>query len=501
MKSSYIGTAASLMITIASVYITWHIGVNDSTIEYKSSSKTQTNTVQQLPASKTNQVVVEENKEAEPSQNNTSEEVVPPTIPAKPTNPTIVKPNTQKVSPPKPANTQIENIPSTIVVQPPTASRNEPISLPAIPTIRAQLNSRASLTQDQQRVYDLVDAVLKNQTIGMIQIQNCNMTMLQVSFSAVKNDHPEYFWVSNSFLYSIRPNNSMYFGIQYTDSTGKVYGGYLYDATQVGTLNERVGQVLQTALAQVNEGMTPYQKELALHDWLASYVTYRDAAVVNPNENQDAFTVYGALINRSAVCEGYAKAFQLLMYAVNIPCTVTIGFSLSQGPHMWNQVQLNGAWYGVDVTWDDTNSGDILHSYFNISDAQMSIDHIIGKEANDPSIVNAFASTNALYFNTGRPICSSMNENYAVVNGTFINSSSEWHNVITTQVVNAANTGKRSIEFLISAQFSYVYNFSQTINDVTPSLTAANKSISAQYRIISFSILGPTGGKGFIIIW
>ena len=63
-------------------------------------------------------------------------------------------------------------------------------------------------------------------------------------------------------------------------------------------------------------------------------------------------TAYGALVNKEAVCEGYAKAYKLLLNAMGIECDVVIN-----AEHAWNVVQLEGKWYLVDVTNDDTNNG------------------------------------------------------------------------------------------------------------------------------------------------
>lgn len=507
MKKVVLRSVAVFLLLIVAIFATtWYMGKNKpitinpyggkTNMDYTQQTQTQTTT----PEVKNEDVQDNAKTDTVPESSN-KETPTTTSSPVKATSQVISKPSAQKVSAPKPANTKIDVVPSVNVVQAPAASKSESITIPTIPNIRVQLNSRASLTADQQRVYDLVDAVIKNETIGMVLITNSNFTTLQIAFSAVKNDHPEYFWSSGSFLYSSSSSNSIYFGIQYTDPSGKVYGGYLYDAAQVSSIKEKIGQLLHTALAQVNNNMTTYQKELVLHDWLLNQVSYNYDAVTNPENNKDAFTIYGVFINRSAVCEGYSKAFQLLMYALNIPCTVVTGFSTSQGPHMWNTVQLNGLWYGVDSTWDDTNSGALLHSYFNISDAQMSLDHTFAKEVTDPSILTMLPNTKDVYFNTGRPICNSMNENYAVFNGTFINSSTDWQTIIPAKIAMAANAGQRSVEFLISTQYDYLFNPSQTVGELTAQIIAANRLITAQNRIQSYSVFGPSGGKGFIINW
>ncbi len=91
---------------------------------------------------------------------------------------------------------------------------------------------------------------------------------------------------------------------------------------------------------------TDYDKIYAAHEYLRSRVSYND------NGSYMIQTAYGALINKEAVCEGYAKAYKVLLNAMGIECDVVIN-----AEHAWNVVLLDGKWYFVDVTNDDSNNG------------------------------------------------------------------------------------------------------------------------------------------------
>lgn len=95
-----------------------------------------------------------------------------------------------------------------------------------------------------------------------------------------------------------------------------------------------------------------YTKIEKVHNWIIYYMSYEDNANSKMQHN-----VYGALRNRKAVCEGYARAFKYLMDGVGVPCILVSGTGTnSQGQtesHAWNDVQINENWYGIDVTWDD----------------------------------------------------------------------------------------------------------------------------------------------------
>ena len=66
-----------------------------------------------------------------------------------------------------------------------------------------------------------------------------------------------------------------------------------------------------------------------------------------------------AIVNKKTVCAGYAKAFQLLLTKLNIPCYYIVGFA--KEAHAWNIVKLDG-YYNVDLTWDDAKE---QYKYFN----------------------------------------------------------------------------------------------------------------------------------------
>lgn len=104
------------------------------------------------------------------------------------------------------------------------------------------------------------------------------------------------------------------------------------------------------------------EKVLLAHDVLCAHCSYDEAAPT-------AHSAYGALCAGAAVCEGYAEAFALLMAMGDVPCKIICGTAKSGGvtvPHAWNLVQLEGAWYHVDVTWDDAQG---VYDFFLCSDA------------------------------------------------------------------------------------------------------------------------------------
>lgn len=134
----------------------------------------------------------------------------------------------------------------------------------------------------------------------------------------------------------------------------------------------------------LRDGMSDYEKELAVYDWVVNHVNYdwthQDRTKTTPRES---FTPYGGLVNRKAVCLGYATTFQLLMDLAGVECITVPGAAFdSREDHGWNMVRLNGEWYCVDVTWDanvreqNGRGGQEDWDYFNVtSDYMAETDH------------------------------------------------------------------------------------------------------------------------------
>lgn len=125
-----------------------------------------------------------------------------------------------------------------------------------------------------------------------------------------------------------------------------------------------------------------YEDMKVVHDYLVDNISY-DSSISKSN----IYNIYGALINKECVCEGYARAYKYILDELNIPCILVIGTATNgEGNtenHAWNYVKLNNSWYAVDTTWDDPIiiGGGILNKkskyrYFLKGKETMDQDHI-----------------------------------------------------------------------------------------------------------------------------
>ena len=168
-------------------------------------------------------------------------------------------------------------------------------------------------------------------------------------------DHPEVFYINV---------NKMYLNIETTTKGNNVtYNVFINSGNQANYLEDGYNskEQIDTALAEIenvkNQILSQktgdaYQDIKMVHDYLIDSVEY-DTTLSNPN----IYNIYGALVSKLSVCEGYAKAYKYLMDALGIPCVIVIGTGTNSSGqsenHAWNYVQINNIWYGVDTTWDD----------------------------------------------------------------------------------------------------------------------------------------------------
>lgn len=157
--------------------------------------------------------------------------------------------------------------------------------------------------------------------------------------------------------------------------------GYQYTPKELAEKLEKEAEeqaVVDAAIAScVTDGMSDYEIAKALHDYLALNNEY-DMRYYSGSMPYVSYTAYGALVNRTSVCAGYALAYERLMDQVGIPCEYVTGMT-TNGYHAWNIIQIDGEWYHVDMTWDDPTpdrEGYVRYKYFLKSDKAMSRDHI-----------------------------------------------------------------------------------------------------------------------------
>lgn len=215
----------------------------------------------------------------------------------------------------------------------------------------------------------------------------------QSAIEVLVYENPEIFYIDAT---------SMFINIEkITKITGTKYNVYIDNGNKESYLSEGFNskedvdkyqaeiKKVKDSILSVLDGKSDYEKIKIVHDYLVDTIEY-DSSVSLDN----IYNIYGALVSKVCVCEGYAKAFQYLMDEAGIENTIVIGTGTnSKGKtenHAWNYVKLDEKWYGIDTTWDDPiliGSGVLIskskYQYFLKGSKTMNQNHFISGKFTD----------------------------------------------------------------------------------------------------------------------
>ena len=126
-------------------------------------------------------------------------------------------------------------------------------------------------------------------------------------------------------------------GISFTDSFVKDFTKCNFDL-----------QLIEYLSTIVNDTMSEREIVTIIHDDICNKTEYSLACKQTAYNFEDFING-----NYRLACNGYSSTFRKMCLFVGIECQ-TVG-SLEM-LHEWNQVKIDGVWYDVDVTWDDSQS-------------------------------------------------------------------------------------------------------------------------------------------------
>ncbi len=215
-------------------------------------------------------------------------------------------------------------------------------------------------------------------------VQDRYLPYLFTVFGALDRDHPEVFWLSNAWsLGSDISSDGTDCTVTVKVGIGKIRAdAYLTEAS----IKEGI-RIRDAAVAEICRDFTwettRYERILHFNEVLTTTNQYNTSADLNKiaHDCRECISALTGQIGESGpVCEGYARAFKVLCDANDIPCVLVDGLAnLTGAPstnHMWNYVQMEDDWYGVDVTWNDPS---VNHSVGAVS----------GQESEDWLLVGA----------------------------------------------------------------------------------------------------------------
>ena len=146
----------------------------------------------------------------------------------------------------------------------------------------------------------------------------------------------------------------------------KVEMTYYTTAEQEKELTTAVNSLLKTLNVK---DKNDYEKVKAVYDYICNNVTY-DEANLEDETYLLKHTAYAALINKTAVCQGYATLLYRLLLELGVDNRVIAGQVLTGLAHSWNIVKLGNVYYNLDATFDSATEPDaffLRNSVLNVT--------------------------------------------------------------------------------------------------------------------------------------
>ncbi|MBE5958591.1 MAG: hypothetical protein E7254_07010 [Lachnospiraceae bacterium] len=126
-------------------------------------------------------------------------------------------------------------------------------------------------------------------------------------------------------------------------------------------------KVADEIIGRISPEWSDVEIALYLHDEIVTRCKY--------GQNETGSSFYDVIVLGKSLCSGYAATYKDLMERAGVECEIIWSKSVN---HEWNLVKIDGKYYHVDTTWDDTcydEGNDIealcLHTFFLLSDEAM----------------------------------------------------------------------------------------------------------------------------------
>ena len=215
--------------------------------------------------------------------------------------------------------------------------------------------------KDQQLYNEIVEAATECKEGSDIIPYSYDMDTFENVIKCVMADRPDLFYVDFSSLV-----------LNHASSKTKITMTYFAGGKKLQTLISDYKSSIEEALKDIS-GESQFELELAVHDYICGHCDY---AIGQTDRLYN--TAYGALVYKSAYCDGYAYATKALLDGLGVESTIVYG-SVDGSDHVWNIVKIDGDYYHLDVMWDDgnlTNNENFrFHGYFNLTDEKICLDH------------------------------------------------------------------------------------------------------------------------------
>ena len=262
-------------------------------------------------------------------------------------------------------------------------------------------------------IYDaIVTAVDRRRTdITFSDVMGITAEDYLAVYQQIYNDELNMFFIDPKIQYAVQSS---------TKTVASAVLIYKHGTAEITRMEDAIEEEVNRVLDGITPDMSQYDIVKYFHDYICENIIYDDKA-------ENCNNIYGAFVNKRALCQGMAKAFSYLCGKVGIE-TLTITGDADGIAHMWNMVKIGGEWYHIDPTYDNAESAShgryVRYDYFCLDD-----DIIYSKR-------NVYSQTYE-YPKADSEIC-----NYYIRNNLVGDDWDSVREILTEQVVKSAEEKK-----------------------------------------------------------
>lgn len=264
------------------------------------------------------------------------------------------------------------------------------------------ITAAVPLSASAENTYSDVAAAVENLRKGMIDRESEIAVYLKTDTAPTEESVKEIFELALKETGASTAGDYLHWHIgQYgIGGTYSIKNGYYYcdfiftvdyytTAAQEEELTKAVNELLDSF--GFTSDTADITKLKTIYDYICANVTYDFDNLADPNHKLK-YTAYAALINKTAVCQGYSNLLYRLLHEVGINNRIVTGIS-DGGAHAWNIVELDGIYYNVDSTWD---AGLSEYDFF-LKCGEHFEDHLRNSEYTDGAFSAAHPMTDECY--------------------------------------------------------------------------------------------------------
>lgn len=320
------------------------------------------------------------------------------------------------------------------------------------------------------------DVSYAGELTGLSTVSSSDYTVAQQAFAY---DHPGQLESQLCYAYLPSVSGTLYLAYYNQD-------GYDFDSMESELRAARI-----SFLSGIDLTGSSADVEMKVHDALIKSVTYNKTCATANNSHHVGHTAYGALVDKTCVCDGYSVAFMYLLEACDIEAKVVTGYAgtVSLGGHAWNIVNIDDSWYEVDTTWDDQSVATkmyypaLTHMFYNLTTAQITLMiETKGTTYIDPTgTVDDYVITSSKTYKHNRAFVGALMNEYIGTDATY--SYSNLTNdayIVTVQDVESVSLDINEYVFSLAGETLQLTAtvLPEDANDKSVKWTSSNKSIA-----------------------